>query len=208
MDRGGAKQAFSIDTWFVDIVNALRVSLAASAAETAHLKAIGWWEGFPGVANLIASDTPAVLSLASNCAMKTADVVVNARVAMAPSDLQSQVEQAVEVACERIGVVATLIRRKAFVLVVSCLRTGRPLQTRPEASCGNSLLIAGHRRTRRMPTGPLLTRFSNVHPCLRRIQDFQLNVNAKHRPFDSLHRKLGAINRPQFIDSHTKLLKL
>lgn len=117
-----ADQAFSIDALLVDIVESLRVSLAASEFETAHLKAIGLWEGFSGVANLIASDTPAVLSLAAGCQTKTADIVVNARVAMAPEELQSQVEQAVELACRRIGAVADVRQTQSF-------RPGRPVPT-------------------------------------------------------------------------------
>lgn len=117
-----AEQAFSIDALLVDIVDSLRVSLAASEVETAHLKAIGLWEGFSGVANLIASDTPAVLSLAAGCQTKTADIVVNARVAMAPEELQSQVEQAVELASQRIGAVADVRQTQSF-------RPGRPVPT-------------------------------------------------------------------------------
>jgi len=45
----------------------LQQALEPTGAEVAHLKAIGLWEGFFGVANLVASDVEPALSLPSNC---------------------------------------------------------------------------------------------------------------------------------------------
>ncbi len=117
-----SQQPFLLDDLLEDIVESLRHSLAASGAETAHLKAIGLWEGFSGVANLISSDTPAVLSLPSNCTTKTADVVVNARVALSPEELQEQVEAAVNTASARRDATATIHQTQSF-------RPGRPVPT-------------------------------------------------------------------------------
>ena len=79
----------------MSIVQRLQQSLAANDAEPAHLKTIGMSEGSHGVANLVSSDTPAVLSLASNCHTRQADVIVNARVAVDPQVLEEHVQAAV-----------------------------------------------------------------------------------------------------------------
>lgn len=120
--RVTAAEEFSLDELLLDLVRRLRASLAEAGAETAHLKTIGVWEGYHGVANLISRDTPAELSLASDCRTRTTDVVVNARVATSPALLQQQVEDAVQAACAAIGA-------KAEFHHVQCLSPGRPTPT-------------------------------------------------------------------------------
>lgn len=120
--RVTADQPFELDALLLDIVERLKQSLAASQAETAHLKAIGLWEGFYGVANLISSDTPAELSLPSNSQPREADVVVNARVATSPEALQQQVAAAVQGACAALGATPTFRQTQSF-------RPGRPVPT-------------------------------------------------------------------------------
>jgi Ni2+-binding GTPase involved in maturation of urease and hydrogenase len=117
-----SEQVFALDSLLVDVVDTLRQSLASSGAETAHLKTIGLWEGFSGVANLITSDAPAELSLASGCTTRSAEIVVNARVAIAPEELQTQVENAVMEACKRSGAQAIIRQTQSF-------RPGRPVPT-------------------------------------------------------------------------------
>ncbi|TWU22895.1 putative metal chaperone YciC [Novipirellula galeiformis] len=113
---------FVLDELILDIVNRLRISLAEAAAETAHLKTIGLWDGFHGVANLVSSDSAAVLSLASDCKTKSAELVVNARVAIDPEQLQSQVEAAVREACGARDVQVVIRQTQSF-------RPGRPVPT-------------------------------------------------------------------------------
>src|SRR5690606_5896452 len=96
--------------------------LDRAGAETAHLKAIGLWEGFSAVANLTSSQSPAELSLASQCQTATADVVVNARVAIDPQTLQELVQQAVEQACRAVGASCHVAQTQSF-------RPGRPVPT-------------------------------------------------------------------------------
>lgn len=117
-----ADSEFDLDALLLDIVERLKVSLAASSAEAAHLKTIGLWEGFFGVANLISSETPAELSLASNCSAKVADVIVNARVACDPDVLQVLVETAVNEAVGAVGADAEFRQTQSF-------RPGRPVPT-------------------------------------------------------------------------------
>lgn len=120
--RVSAPERFSLDTMSLDIVRRLQQSLAASAAEPAHLKTISMSEGDHAVANLVSSDSPPVLSLASGAHALQADVIVNARVAIDPRLLQEQVESAVRGACHVVGATAEYLRTRSF-------RPGRPNPT-------------------------------------------------------------------------------
>ena len=120
--RVTAPQAIALDDLLLDITNRLRTSLAASGAEPAHLKSIGMSEGSHGVANLISSDTPAVLSLSSNCRTRTADVIVNARVALDPQLLETEVHAAVQAACQAVQATPEFRQTQSF-------RPGRPVPT-------------------------------------------------------------------------------
>ncbi len=120
--RVTADESFDLDGLLLDIVQRLRSRLADAGAETAHLKTIGLWEGFHGVANLVSSDSPAELSLASDCYTHQADIVVNARVATSPESLQQMTEQSVQEACQTIGAACEVRHTESF-------RPGRPTPT-------------------------------------------------------------------------------
>jgi len=113
---------FDLDALLLDVLIRMRESLAKIGAETAHLKTIGLWEGFYGVANLISSDTPPVLSLPSHCKAKEADLVVNARVAVDPVILEQFVRDAVYSACDAIDAIPTFRQTQSF-------KPGRPVPT-------------------------------------------------------------------------------
>jgi Ni2+-binding GTPase involved in maturation of urease and hydrogenase len=117
-----APQAFQLDDVLLSIVRRLRKALQAERAETAHLKTIGLWEGFYGVANLIANDLEPELSLPSHCRTAEADVVVNARVAIDPQRLEEHVQRAVNEACQAAGAKAEFRQTQSF-------RPGRPVPT-------------------------------------------------------------------------------
>jgi G3E family GTPase len=117
-----AETPFPLDELLLGIIEDLREDLAEQESEAAHLKAIGLWEGFFGVANLISSDTPAALSLPSNCSVREADVIVNARVACDPAILQTLVETAVRRVSEQLGAQAEFRQTQSF-------RPGRPVPT-------------------------------------------------------------------------------
>lgn len=125
--RISAEEPFELDELLVDIVGRLRESLAAADAETAHLKTIGLWEGFFGVANLVSRDAPAELSLPSNCRTSSAEVVVNARVATSPESLETLAEEAVQAAAAAVGA-------SVEPLTSQSLRPGRPVPTHRFAS--------------------------------------------------------------------------
>lgn len=120
--RVTSENAFPLDELLLDVVNRLSEQLADAGAEAAHLKTIGLWEGFFGVANLISSDTRPELSLPSNCDVKEIDLIVNARVACDPSRLQTYVEGAVIAACKAIGAAPEFRQTQSF-------RPGRPVPT-------------------------------------------------------------------------------
>ena len=115
-------QKFALDPLLLEVVSELRTSLAASQAETAHLKTIGLWEGFFGVANLVSSRNAPELSLPSNCDVQEFDLIVNARVACDPVELERLVREAVETACARRGATAEFRQTQSF-------RPGRPVPT-------------------------------------------------------------------------------
>lgn len=120
--RVTSEKSFSLDELLLGIVSELRDRLAEHRAEAAHLKTIGLWEGFHGVANLISSDSDPILSLASECQTSSADVVVNARVATSPELLQELVTDAVEKVAARLGVKVEFRQTQSF-------RPGRPVPT-------------------------------------------------------------------------------
>ena len=120
--RVTAPAPFSLDELSLRIVQRLQQSLAADNAEPAHLKTIGISEGSHGVANLVSSDTPAVLSLASNCQTRQADVIVNARVAVDPKVLEQHVQAAVRGACQSLSATPEFLHTQSF-------RPGRPNPT-------------------------------------------------------------------------------
>lgn len=113
---------FALDDFLLDVVERLKLGLAEVPAEAAHLKTIGLWEGFFGVANLISSENSAELSLPSNCQVKAVDVIVNARVACDPELLETLVRQHVAAAAAGIGASAEFRRTQSF-------RPGRPEPT-------------------------------------------------------------------------------
>ena len=117
-----ATAAFALDSLLVDIIERLKKSLAEQRAETAHLKTIGLWEGFYGVANLVSSDSSPELSLPSNCQVQEANVIVNARVAIDPETLTTLVRAAVAAACTKINATVSGEQTQSF-------RPGRPVPT-------------------------------------------------------------------------------
>jgi len=117
-----SESEFPLDDLLLDIVTELKTSLAQTDAETAHLKTIGLWEGFFGVANLISSEDDPDLSLPSNCQVKSVDVIVNARVACDPAVLENLVHATVENVCTARNATAEFRNTQSF-------RPGRPVPT-------------------------------------------------------------------------------
>ena len=117
-----AMAPFALDDLLLDVITRLRSSLAAAGAEPAHLKTIGLWEGFYGVANLVSRDSPPELSLPSNCHVRDANLIVNARVATDPALLERLVHSTVSEACAARAACVEFRQTQSF-------RPGRPVPT-------------------------------------------------------------------------------
>jgi G3E family GTPase len=113
---------FDLDALILLIVEQIKQRLHTLSVETAHLKVIGLWEGFFGVANLVSSESPAELSLPSNCNAASADVIINARVACDPDRLSSVVTAAVSNVLDSVGAEGEFRSTQSF-------RPGRPEPT-------------------------------------------------------------------------------
>lgn len=120
--RVTGESEFALDDVLLQIVDGLKQRLHDADAETAHLKAIGLWEGFFGVANLVSGDSPVELSLASGCHVRQADVIINARVACDPEQLRSMVTAVVQEVLESVNATAEFRSTQSF-------RPGRPVPT-------------------------------------------------------------------------------
>jgi G3E family GTPase len=113
---------FDLDALLLAVVRGLQAKLKGQG-EVAHLKVIGTDDGGAfGVANLVASDTPATLSLASGAKPTEADLIVNARVAMDPAVLERDVRAVVAAECANAGVTPEFRASQS-------LRPGRPVPT-------------------------------------------------------------------------------
>ncbi|MBY0523396.1 MAG: cobalamin biosynthesis protein P47K [Gemmataceae bacterium] len=117
-----SSEAFALDDLLLDVVKHLQGSLARKQAEVAHLKAIGLSDESFGVANLVSSLTGPELSLASRGKVKESDVIVNARVALDPAELEEEVKKTIAAVCQE-------RRAKAEFRKTASFRPGRPQPT-------------------------------------------------------------------------------
>jgi G3E family GTPase len=117
-----AQRPFALDQFLIEAVIQLQEALRPLDAEVAHLKAIGLWEGFFGVANLVSSDGRPELSQPSNCRASEAEIVINARVALDPAVLKDMVHEGVHAVCRRFNAEVAFQQTQSF-------RPGRPQPT-------------------------------------------------------------------------------
>lgn len=115
-------RSFPLDQFVLDSVQTLGAHLKTLEAEAAHVKAIGQYEQAVAVANLVATSEETELSQASHAMVPQLQMILNARVAAAPDDLQMTVDRAM----------AEIGRRYQLQLTVdrsNCFRPGRPTPT-------------------------------------------------------------------------------
>jgi G3E family GTPase len=117
-----ASQEFDLDALLLDLIRRLHARLLTAGAEAAHLKVIGLTDASYAVANLISNATGPELSLASSTLASTANVVVNARVATDPSELEQMVREELQNTAAEFNVRASIISLQSF-------RPGRPVPT-------------------------------------------------------------------------------
>jgi Ni2+-binding GTPase involved in maturation of urease and hydrogenase len=113
---------FDLDALLLEVIETLRGSLGRAGYEVAHLKAIGMHDLSFGVANLVSSTTGPELSLPSRGQVTEAEVIVNARVAADPAELERQLRQTMaEISATR--------GAKLEVRSLQSFRPGRPQPT-------------------------------------------------------------------------------
>lgn len=112
----------ALDDVLLALVNRLRDALVAQEAEPAHLKVLGQIGEETGIANLVGSDTGVELSLASDAKAAAIELIINARVAMAPEDLEQVVRDVVAALGEDFSATTTIQGMQRF-------RPGRPVPT-------------------------------------------------------------------------------
>ncbi|TWT94344.1 GTP-binding protein [Neorhodopirellula pilleata] len=117
-----ATNPYSLDEMTMSLVELIRKALLSKDAEPAHLKVLSSTGGHVSVANLVSSESPAILSMESGESTSQASVIVNARVCMSPDTLRPLVEEVLEQIADRFHAVMTVERIEAF-------RPGRPVPT-------------------------------------------------------------------------------
>ena len=113
---------FDLDALAVELVRRLEACFAAVSAEPAHLKVLADAAGATAIANLVSTDAAAELSLASGAKARSAEITVNARVAVAPDTLSAQLAAAATQLAERHGLRYEIADLQSF-------RPGRPMPT-------------------------------------------------------------------------------
>ncbi len=117
-----ASQPFDLDALLMRLVERLREAFGGLGVEPGHLKVIGLRDGSFGVANLVSSGSRPELSLPSRGRVAEAEVIVNARVAADPAEIERQVRQALASASREYGATAEVRSLQSF-------RPGRPTPT-------------------------------------------------------------------------------
>lgn len=114
--------AVPLDALLLDVVRSLQGPLEKQGAEVAHLKAIGLGDTSFGVANLVASGLSPELSMPSHARIQRVELIVNARVAVDPVELEQLVREIVPAVCAAHGASVSVGTLQSF-------RPGRPTPT-------------------------------------------------------------------------------
>lgn len=117
-----AEQTFDLDELLLRIIRHLHARLMTDEKEAAHLKVFGLCDGGYGVANLVSNSAGPELSLASVLQTRQTHVVVNARVAADPEELEEYVREALQSA-------AFELQAQFQVESLQRFRPGRPVPT-------------------------------------------------------------------------------
>ncbi len=111
-----------LDKFLMQLLGRLHEKLVALDAEVAHLKVIGMADGVYAVSNLVSNADEPVLSLPSSWQGNAVDLVVNARVAVSPEELEAVVREAVDSEAKQAHARAEVVSLQSF-------RPGRPVPT-------------------------------------------------------------------------------
>ena len=108
--------AFELDQLLLDLVRGIGINLKNEKCEIAHLKVLGQTLQSTAVVNLVSSGDETELSLASEIKTNAADILVNARVAASPEQLETAVQ----------SVASTLATDRSMELAVGKIQSFRP----------------------------------------------------------------------------------
>jgi G3E family GTPase len=117
-----SQEPFELDRFLLSLISRLHERFLDADAEAAHLKVIGLSDGSYAVANLVSNATQPELSLPSNARIQQANVIVNARVATDPSELESFVRDEIAATCAEFKATHRIATLQSF-------RPGRPVPT-------------------------------------------------------------------------------
>jgi Ni2+-binding GTPase involved in maturation of urease and hydrogenase len=117
-----ANEPIDLDSFLMELVRLLHQELIVRNAEVAHLKAIGMAEGVYAVSNLVSNADRPTLSLPSHWSGDDIDLVVNARVAIAPEYLEEVVRTSMVSAASTVEAILQILSLQSF-------RPGRPVPT-------------------------------------------------------------------------------
>ena len=117
-----AEERFALDDVVLKLVEQIGAKLATAGHEVAHLKVLGQTLTDAAVANLVGSSVDAELSLASEIKTNSADLLVNARVAVDPDQLSTIVQSVTEQLASELNVSLAVGNIQSF-------RPGKPEPT-------------------------------------------------------------------------------
>jgi G3E family GTPase len=112
----------ALDEVALEFVRRLKQALSAHDAETAHLKVLAEADGESAIANLVSSDAEVDLSKSAGIRARRVELIVNARVAVAPEQLSDIVADTAAGLAAKRGWNHTLTDLQSF-------RPGRPTPT-------------------------------------------------------------------------------
>lgn len=113
---------FDLDKLVLELVAGIGSRLKDAGAEVAHLKVMGQTLNDSAIANMVSSSTESELSLASEIKAASADLLVNARVAASPEELEAAVRAETKALSEVFGAELTVGNMQSF-------RPGKPEPT-------------------------------------------------------------------------------
>jgi hypothetical protein len=104
----------SLDNLPMDIIGRLQARLLSVSTEAARRKVIGLCEVSNAATNVVRNQTGPELSLASGTTTTTANVVLNARVAINPTELEVTVREELHEATAAIGARQAVVSHQSF----------------------------------------------------------------------------------------------
>jgi len=113
---------FDLDAFVFRLLEQVNLALNERSAEVAHLKAIAMVDGKYTVANIVSSSSRPKLSIGCGVETKTAELIINARVAVDPESLTETIQETLHSVCIEFGVTES-------INTLQCFRPGRPVPT-------------------------------------------------------------------------------